>query len=73
MNDPVWNLVEEPEEGRDPTSTEVHSIRGVMQPRRLFATGPFPRSVTWRQDLVDKWSSEDDVAPVDHGSEEVSE
>lgn len=56
-----------------PSPEVVLAARRAMASRRLFGTGPFPRADSWRRDLVDKWSVEDDVAPADHGSDEVED
>lgn len=64
--------VEEPEvswKATPPTSTEVNEIRWAAARRRLFATGPFPRSATWQRDLLDRWEREDEVG---EGVEEVN-
>lgn len=55
---------EEPEvswKATPPTSTEALAIRWAVARRRLFATGPFPRSATWQRDLLDRWEREDEV------------
>ena len=57
--------------GTEPSPELVLAARWAVARRRLFATGPFPRAATWRRDLVDKWSIEDDVAPVATAAEEV--
>ena len=56
-----------------PSPEVVLAARRAMASRRLFGTGPFPRADSWRQDLVDKWSVEDDVTPVATAAVEVEE